>query len=605
MPYTLAERMVFVKGLLIRFDIARSGNQNTEGTSCLGKPDYGKTTLSSLIIDDLASDNGETEPTLVLYYHFVSARANDSRPTHGLRAVLHQLIHQNWNRGDVMDALSVLMASKDSGQLTATNGEVVQCLILLLKHLPDTTLVFDGIDECSDSEYFLRQAQSLCSESPTKVVFLGRPSVEFPPEMERCGIIYLEPWENENDIRLYLQPKVIKLHEAKLLPATSDCDEVVLTLATRSQGMFLWARLVIHYLSDKSLTPRERHDAIYNSEILEGMDNLYNRILQLLGQKSEARKRKIKRIFQVMVATHMPLHISELQWITAVVPGRVTTEDDLIVEFKETLPLMMGALVELDSQDSVLFIHSSFRDYLLSIGDSDNSRFAVNVRDATCVLLSICISYLTYDIPRSQITSGTGSEDHRELLNLSFPLIRYTVHAISTSHNIESPDSNQSCTRPSPNIHRLLKEASNWLSTAVCIQAWIECSYYFGVSPSATPIVLLLQSCPLDSTNEVGSAIILQKLQSLETDLLLLRDEWSQVLTKDPSSIWTSTITAFTQSAFWPESDNTNIIPIQTAATNPREAEEAPNPSSNSILLMSRVSRDGMLIGCARLHPSR
>ncbi|KAK8078858.1 hypothetical protein PG994_002665 [Apiospora phragmitis] len=427
------------------------------------KPGYGKTILSSLIIDDLNCNNTNKEPTLVLYYHFVSARVNESRPTHGLRAVLHQLVHQNRNRVDVMDILSVLMESKDSGQLSTTNSEVSQCLILLLKHIPDTTLVFDGIDECSDSVFLLQQVQNVFAESPTKVVFLGRPSVDLSPGMEHCGTVLLKPWENESDIRIYLQPKVISLHRAKLLPATSDCNEFVLALATRAQGMFLWAKLVIHYLADKSLTPRERHDAIHSAEILDGIENLYSKILQLLSQTSEVRKRKIKRIFQVMVATQSPLHISELQRMVAVVPGRVTTEDDLIADFEVALPLMVGALVELDSQGSVLFIHSSFRDYLLGIDDSNTSGFAIEALEATLVLMSICISYLTYDILRSRITDAEWSEDYRKSLKQSFPLLRYAIHIVSTFHNIESPGLNRSHARAGISINQLIETASNWL----------------------------------------------------------------------------------------------------------------------------------------------
>ena len=92
--------------------------------------------------------------------------------------------------------------------------------------------------------------------------------------------------------------------------------------------MFLWAKSVIHYLSDKSLTPRERLSSIYDSEIVEGVDNLYGKILQLLGKtSSELRKRKIRRKFQVMVATKSTLHMSELHYLATIVPGWVISQD--------------------------------------------------------------------------------------------------------------------------------------------------------------------------------------------------------------------------------------------------------------------------------------
>jgi hypothetical protein len=165
--------------------------------------------------------------------------------------------------------------------LVATDAEVFQCLHLLLKFISGATLLFDRVDECSDTDSFLTTIQQLSSDTGVKVLLLGRPHINVSDLSGHCNID-LEPWQNVNDIKIYLQLKIGHLHRNQLLPKGSDCDEVSITLACRAQGMFLWARLVVQHLSNKSLSPRERRDVIFDAEMLDGIDGLYDKILGTL-----------------------------------------------------------------------------------------------------------------------------------------------------------------------------------------------------------------------------------------------------------------------------------------------------------------------------------
>lgn len=55
---------------------------------------------------------------------------------------------------------------------------------------------------------------------------------------------------------------------------------------------------------------------------------------------------KAHRIFQVMAISRNLFTLPKLRQIVATTPGRVTREEDLIVDFEKCLPIMCKSLVE-------------------------------------------------------------------------------------------------------------------------------------------------------------------------------------------------------------------------------------------------------------------
>src|SRR5947209_7370878 len=63
--------------------------------------------------------------------------------------------------------------SKQS-QSQATDKEIVEMLVELLRHLGATFLVFDGVDECSDYVYFLRGVTVIGSSGSCALLLISR-----------------------------------------------------------------------------------------------------------------------------------------------------------------------------------------------------------------------------------------------------------------------------------------------------------------------------------------------------------------------------------------------------------------------------------------------
>ncbi|KAI1376305.1 hypothetical protein F4677DRAFT_419535 [Hypoxylon crocopeplum] len=580
-----------------------------------GKPGYGKTVLSSLLIEDLQivktrkALNGSSKQ-FVFFYHFSGERTTKCSSVDAFRAVLLQLIHQTRGREDILDVILVMIDSESSGQVHASGDEIMQTLMLALSKMTSVTLVFDGVDECSDHPSFLKNLHRLCSETHTKALLLSRPNIPLPPSFKNTTQIVLEHWQNIQDITMFLEPEIQTLVDDHLLPSTCDRNEIVRLLACRAQGMFLWAHLMVKYLGCQALSPRERLDAIFTTQVVEGLEGLYSRILRILNQTYSKQRATVHNIFKLLVATTRPLTLPELHQAVAVRPGQVTRPDDLIIDFKKVLPIICGALVEYDNREVVSFVHSSFREFITETMDTSPGPFAVVTRDAHLTTAVTCLSYLIYDIPRGPFgTSGEPGSPAKiqASLDKTYPLLKYSIHwvhhatrGLSNLQRVEGLDINLSY------FTNLLEQM---LQQRDFVTSWIELSWIFSLEPNLEE--LAAQSCfensDIADTQFGGISLgTLSQIKALSRDLASLNQDWRTLLEACPASIWNSTMTAFAESDFWfrtPYSTVYSFAPADVVHSS-EHSSSAKSARSRAILVKSQASVTGDMIASVIIYPS-
>jgi hypothetical protein len=572
-----------------------------ELTDITGKPGYGKTVLSSLLIEDLEdsspSDGG------VLFYHFAVERRDYCSPYYALRAVLVQLLHKfRWHK-EVIDRISVLMESDSSGQVTASDQDIYAALSLVLEGFQNIILVLDGLDECEDPTAFLQLIKELCASTPTKALILGRPNVELPMRFQHL-LIYLPETSNMEDIKAYLEPQILLLKDRRLIPEEVALAKVVNALTTRAEGIFLWAWLMIQYLSCRVLSPKERVAAIFESIPIEGLDNMYEKILRVLDRGYANEKASVRRIFEFIAICFRPVLATELQVALAITPGKVTESTSFIVEFEESVPIICGAVVEIQRDGSVRFIHSSFRDFLISSSDSTYRRsFTVDERAAHIRCATTCLSYLIYDLPSSPL-SATPSMSSAKDLKVAFPFIEYAQqwvkHAASGFRN-ETASQEEVDAGLYDEFYSIL---AKFINRPLTVTVWIEASRRYGLSPSLQSLIALRS----DQNSSAKSAPLLESgnlvatlLEELDTELERLNNEWGHLLEKDPSAIWKPSITAFSRSSYWFQTRDTivsSLLPLDAVGS-------YRNGTSRSVLVLSQLSSDEGEMGIVLVLPSR
>ncbi|KAF2645315.1 hypothetical protein P280DRAFT_531385 [Massarina eburnea CBS 473.64] len=502
---------------------------------------------------------------------------------------------------DVIDRVAVLIDSESSGQAIASDDEVLASLSLLLQSITDSVLVFDGIDECEDPSAFLEALRDMSSESQTQILLLARPNVEMPAYLSHL-VLDFDSHSNMADIKRYLQPQIMLLQDRRLISDKNDIQKIVDVLASRAEGMFLWAWLFTQYLNCRALTPQDRMDAIFVSSLIEGLDDVYRKIISVLGHYRKEKDR-IQRIFEFIAVATRPLEVSELEIAVAIIPGKITAPSEIITDFETSLPIICGALVEVQSNSTVRFIHSSFRDFLTNMREGKgNELFAVNERRAHASASLACLSYILHDLPSSSICKAIGG-NNISMSKSSFPFLSYALEWVKHAGYafIRAAKEDDFSQNVQDDFDFLV---TRFINRPLSITAWIEASWICGTKPSLA--VLVKDGSEVHSADHVSLHVTrdlaFTLIEELSNEIEQLNAEWSHLLEKDPFAIWGTSITAFSRSSFWYQTKATvvsSMLPAEAAGPHQKSHEHRP------LLVKSQVSFDGNELGIVMIIPSR
>ena len=348
-------------------------------------------------------NTGFVSPTVAFFHFDQTTRTGGRTSAEAFRALAAQLIHIHRNAEAVMDALYILFDEQAGGQRQASANEVEAVLKILLQQWP-AFLVIDGVDECSDSTDFLRNLWAILNESDCKILLLSRPNLEFPHSYQtHSGLtdswqIHLNRSQNTEAIRSCLRYDLNVLTSLSLFSRNID-DGLVAELAQRSNGMFLWAKLLVNYLECPALTRRERMVVLEDANLLEGLETLYNTILNTLERCYARQKQVAADLFKWMTFSLYPMGSEELHVALAVVPGEPTLDHHLLGDWPRCIRQITCALVDVDPQGQVNFIHLSLKEFL-ERSPFCNWTFSLrNKRPIHERIAKRCLSYLKYDIP--------------------------------------------------------------------------------------------------------------------------------------------------------------------------------------------------------------
>jgi hypothetical protein len=355
----------------------------------------------------------------VAFFHFDGEDEAKRDRFKAWRAIVAQLLSESKNDRDVIDAATILMDEGGSGQLLASDGEIEELLGILL-HRFSVFLVLDGIDECRNSEQFLLSLAELCVSTDTKVLLLSRPIISFPSVYQdrrnTSWRLRLTSSRNYQDIRMLLESYLESMSERGLLPAYHSQLNLVDSIASRSNGMFLWVTLLLNYVSCSVLSPAERLQGLQEANMLEGLEKMYERILQVIESRYIRERKFVFQILNWMLIAYRRMTFGEIHIALAIRQGCPTTEDSYIVDFEQTLSASSLGLIEVNA-GQVQFIHTSVKDYLAA-ADPSKTTFKAMKSEAHLSMSSVCLSYLTYDMPTTPLSW------HSETATSALPHVR-------------------------------------------------------------------------------------------------------------------------------------------------------------------------------------
>ncbi|KAI9666614.1 MAG: hypothetical protein M1821_004550 [Bathelium mastoideum] len=603
-----------------------------------GKPGYGKTYLCASLIERLKyslptskkTSSQAMEPRL-LFYFYDKRQPRSCQSICGFRAVLAQLLQANKCDREILDLACFAMgesvypeAEANLEELKATYDETLSLIQIILQRSEGVTLVFDGVDECLDTQNFFdclakatdcipcprdEPAYQYCSrvnqQSPKsaniKVALFCRPDLHVPRVFfERASHIQLASQHNVTDIEAFIQYSLQGLVDDALLGCHIDLRSVSASVSSRANGMFLWARLLIEYLRCDTFTPQDRMEALLSLNNFEGLDRLYGAILQKLHQRLPANGRlTVHKAFAWVAGAFRPLLIDEFKVAIAIVSGRNTSSGYMISNIEQALIRMSGALLELAADRTVRFIHPSVREYMcessLNRHISPCVHFRLNNIQVQLQLADLCLVYILEQLPPGPLSGSSQLTPDRAQIITAYPFLQYSI-AFWTRHCTTGlcSASDETGVLDISRFVGPLKRIEDLILSKERVATWIEASWLFGVRPQLEALVssfgqlLLLEVEPLDAKRLEK---ITATLWLLSMDIQQLRKDWDLVLSETPNEIWNPSISSHAPSDLWPKAPGATWKSLRGAA----------NQQDKAILVESHTFENSMELGLVKI----
>lgn len=393
-----------------------------------GPAGYGKSVLSTSIIEHLQRASGRPENILYFFYDFSDQTSGTLLRT--AATLMHQLLLTKLDMPENLRRCydqAQKLRCKQISELEATEG--LQEIVKSSEH--DLYIILDGLDESADSvkvAAFLRDLVE-SHQSNVKVIVLSRDILDVRSRFEDFPAISLNAAKNESDIHAYLS------HSVPLILAdrsSQEHDRIIAKLDQSAGGMFLWASLMVERLR-LALCPSDI-DTILGQPFPD-VEEMYSKSLDQLAARPPAERSLARRLIHWVCCSRRPLDLMELQGAMAICPASGTFS----VARKPFISILLRLCSVFFSIEprthTVRPIHASVHDFLTrepvdTVMSSPASDFLVSEKQSHQNIATECLILL-------QAAFEPCEGNTSDLLE---PLVRYAClfwleHALACDHS--------------------------------------------------------------------------------------------------------------------------------------------------------------------------
>ncbi|KAL1868420.1 hypothetical protein VTK73DRAFT_3714 [Phialemonium thermophilum] len=321
----------------------------------VAQPATGKSVLASHVIDVVKELSRNCS-----YYFFRHGDNVRSTLAGCLRSVAYQMaVSDEVVRGRILTLVDrgVRLEHRNAKSIWR---KVLEPFFLDTTKLPPQIWVIDALDECSDVTTFFDILLKLGPSTPLKIFVTSRRIDEIAAGFEQVacngptGLFTaseMQPEDTSDSIRIYLDRNKQRLHVN-----TDQQRELLLErILERSQGCFLWVRLVLDELS--SIWTMKQVEQVLE-DVPQEMDQLYSRIVQLVSRQPAHSVEIARCILTWTICAIRPMTVAELQ--SALQQDVGTTLQDP----EQAIASLCSQLVHVDKNGRVLMVHLTARAFL-------------------------------------------------------------------------------------------------------------------------------------------------------------------------------------------------------------------------------------------------
>ena len=382
-----------------------------------GGPGTGKTMLASAVIANLQKNQGA-----VIYYFFDS---NDTRNS-TVAGLLSSLVAQ---------MKQIKLRLKTDGLRTLNQS--YNPIAILFDEFSDIAMGFgelycciDAIDEADEWKMALvRGINDLVKSeaSPIKFFLTSRPPIVSLPSFEEAFMIQLPSDETIRDTRQIIRSNLRTLHQqGKVIRG----DQIASRLEKVADGSFLWVELALATIA---------RTGEYNDEFPQSLQEQYYRsLISLASNLGDFQKELLVLVLYWLTTSLRPLTVSELQLAIAIEPFEESLDEmKLLLSPSESITGLGGPLVRIRDDGTVVLIHQSLREYLLSsqapeLRISPQVTIPISPTESNSLVTSICLTYLSF--PSFILTYNFESTTQHSLLQ--YAACHWYLHVVRTGKRL-------------------------------------------------------------------------------------------------------------------------------------------------------------------------
>lgn len=559
-----------------------------------GNPGWGKTVLASSVVGEILGECDESQSGGIVCHYFFEQGINGKLSIKGTyQALVAQIFNQGHRFQQICDVFALAIDIADS---TASEHELFDLLKICVPLLPKVFFVLDGIDECADDDRLLRNIQILTTTSTLKTIFFSRPNV---PSLRRSipteSMIRLRKLVLDKDISVFLRSAISELQDLCLIPDNIDLGLLRDKMVQRSDGMFLWARLMINYLKSPALTRAERIEEI-SKTTPEGLDQMYERIIDHIRSMDTPSHKLAGNVLMWLAYARSSLGSDELKeiiWGSKATSKKADEKDDI----DHAIIVCCCGLVEKAPTKHFRYIHLTAQEFMTS-GKAkwkDGREIVPKASLTNLQLAEFCLRYLSYGVPAQPLSGNIQCATAPEHLLTNFPFLEYASYYwpehISEAIISCGPYGDE-------NLEELISAIHKFFSLKICVMVWVEANFALKGRLPIEELQDLVSQWKTYSKKRNDSDIENsgKKLKEFCLDMQNLVREWGGALQQRPHEIWND-LTAFSKSKFFAQS---SALSVQTLSSKN-------NHEIDALFTISRVSdwKSRLLIGKLGIRPCR
>ncbi|KAL7916576.1 chromatin remodelling complex Rsc7/Swp82 subunit domain-containing protein [Trichoderma velutinum] len=333
-----------------------------------GTPGSGKSVISTQLVSFMQSSN------MFVIHHFCTyLYASSTTYEQILRSLFMQLLRKDADL--VAHVYEEFVLGKKSPTISALE-RLLQVLFKSISNEPSKAeyvwVILDGLDECELEKQVrvvslmnqITSDRSSSGNTTCKVLISSRTSSTLSNCLRKKQTISLtdEKICLEEAIRQYasqrLQSLGRKFHQLNISPG--EVDNIEREIAKKADGMFLYARLVLDYLSTNIFYSGDEIMTSVN-QLPEKLSDFYRKILlQILTHLDNRSESRVKSILSWIAFAKRPL--KRLELLSAITfSSRELEVSHLVPEY---ILDICGPLVEERSDTTLTFIHVSVKEFL-------------------------------------------------------------------------------------------------------------------------------------------------------------------------------------------------------------------------------------------------